>query len=177
MVKLGVINVFITNPRSAMSFAWRTTNLLPQTSCCCPLTIPTDFATSKLQNSMGEKGFERPFFAFSTHTSTLYISTYIWNENCSWISLTISPSLWLINMALQRKLNPFLLLFSETNLKSRQCLEGTNQLGQNEHALSHFNGHIVCEPPNNNLSRFASIAIKMPYLGDSIQLLHQYAKL
>ena len=27
-------------------------------------------------------------------------------------------------------------------------------LGQNEAALSQFNGHVVCEAPNNNLSRF-----------------------
>jgi len=39
-------------------------------------------------------------------------------------------------------------------LKSRQCEDATNQLGQNEAALSQFNGHIICEPPNNNLSRF-----------------------
>ena len=44
---------------------------------------------------------------------------------------------------------------SETNLKARQCDEVTNKtLGQNEHALSEFHGHIVCEAPNNNLSRF-----------------------
>jgi hypothetical protein len=43
----------------------------------------------------------------------------------------------------------------ETNLKARQCLEDTNRhLGQNEHALSQFNGQIHCEPPNNNLSRY-----------------------
>eukprot|EP00095_Tigriopus_kingsejongensis_P008981 maker-scaffold570_size134912-snap-gene-0.9 protein:Tk08981 transcript:maker-scaffold570_size134912-snap-gene-0.9-mRNA-1 annotation:"phospholipid-transporting atpase id" len=45
-------------------------------------------------------------------------------------------------------------LDGETNLKARQSEEVTNQLGQNENALSQFNGHIVCEPPNNNLSRF-----------------------
>ncbi len=45
-------------------------------------------------------------------------------------------------------------LDGETNLKSRLCEEATNALGQNEAALSQFNGHVVCEPPNNNLSRF-----------------------
>ncbi|XP_059080983.1 phospholipid-transporting ATPase ID-like isoform X4 [Tigriopus californicus] len=45
-------------------------------------------------------------------------------------------------------------LDGETNLKARQSEELTNQLGQNENALSQFNGHIVCEAPNNNLSRF-----------------------
>ena len=44
--------------------------------------------------------------------------------------------------------------FRETNLKSRQCEEATNQMGEDEVALSHFNGHIICEAPNSNLSRF-----------------------
>ncbi len=39
-------------------------------------------------------------------------------------------------------------------MKARQCEDVTNQLGQNERALSEFNGHIVCEAPNNNLSRW-----------------------
>ena len=30
----------------------------------------------------------------------------------------------------------------------------TNAIGDNEKELSQFNGHIKCEPPNNNLSRF-----------------------
>ena len=29
-----------------------------------------------------------------------------------------------------------------------------NLLGEDEKALSQFNGHIICEPPNNNLSKF-----------------------
>ena len=43
---------------------------------------------------------------------------------------------------------------SESNLKSRQSEESTNQMGEDEVALSQFNGHITCEPPNSNLSRF-----------------------
>ena len=27
-------------------------------------------------------------------------------------------------------------------------------MGEDEVALSQFNGHIICEPPNSNLSRF-----------------------
>ena len=42
----------------------------------------------------------------------------------------------------------------ESNLKSRQSEEATNQMGEDEVALSQFNGHIICEPPNSNLSRF-----------------------
>jgi len=45
-------------------------------------------------------------------------------------------------------------LDGETNLKVKQCLEATNVLGEDEKSLSHFNGHIICEPPNNNLSKF-----------------------
>ena len=42
----------------------------------------------------------------------------------------------------------------ETNLKAKSCDVATNQLGEDETALSHFNGRIICEPPNNNLSSF-----------------------
>ena len=45
-------------------------------------------------------------------------------------------------------------LDGETNLKVKQCLDSTNVLGEDEKSLSQFNGHIVCEPPNNNLSKF-----------------------
>jgi len=45
-------------------------------------------------------------------------------------------------------------LDGETNLKVKQCLDKTNALGEDEKSLSQFNGHIVCEPPNNNLSKF-----------------------
>ena len=45
-------------------------------------------------------------------------------------------------------------LDGESNLKSRQSEEATNEMGEDEVALSQFNGHIICEPPNSNLSRF-----------------------
>ncbi len=45
-------------------------------------------------------------------------------------------------------------LDGETNLKARQCEEETNRMGEDEQELSKFDGHIVCEPPNNNLSRY-----------------------
>jgi len=45
-------------------------------------------------------------------------------------------------------------LDGETNLKVKQCLDKTNALGEDEKSLSQFNGHIICEPPNNNLSKF-----------------------
>jgi hypothetical protein len=41
----------------------------------------------------------------------------------------------------------------ETNLKVKQCLDDTNALGEDERSLSEFCGHILCEPPNNNLGR------------------------
>jgi len=45
-------------------------------------------------------------------------------------------------------------LDGETNLKVKQCLDVTNVLGEDEKSLSQFDGHIICEPPNNNLSKF-----------------------
>ncbi|CAG0915171.1 unnamed protein product [Notodromas monacha] len=45
-------------------------------------------------------------------------------------------------------------LDGETNLKSRQCLAETSDLGQDDAALGHFDAKIYCEAPNNNLSRF-----------------------
>jgi hypothetical protein len=46
-----------------------------------------------------------------------------------------------------------LLFCRETNLKVKQCLDETNALGEDERSLSEFCGHILCEPPNNNLGR------------------------
>lgn len=42
----------------------------------------------------------------------------------------------------------------ETNLKCRQALPDTSELGQDEVMLGRFDGEIVCEPPNNNLNKF-----------------------
>lgn len=45
-------------------------------------------------------------------------------------------------------------LDGETNLKAKQCLNETSEMGENHELLSQFNGEIVCEPPNNILNRF-----------------------
>ncbi|BES87630.1 E1-E2 ATPase [Nesidiocoris tenuis] len=45
-------------------------------------------------------------------------------------------------------------LDGETNLKSRQCLQETAFLGQDEALLGSFDGEILCEPPNNLLNKF-----------------------
>ena len=42
----------------------------------------------------------------------------------------------------------------ETNLKCKQCLTATVPLREDVEAISAFDGEIVCEPPNNNLSKF-----------------------
>ena len=42
----------------------------------------------------------------------------------------------------------------ETNLKCRQCLMETAEMGQDEARIGGFNGEIVCEPPNNHLNKF-----------------------
>ena len=45
-------------------------------------------------------------------------------------------------------------MISETNLKARQSLEETQDVGDDIDELSDFDGEIECEPPNNNLNRF-----------------------
>lgn len=45
-------------------------------------------------------------------------------------------------------------LDGETNLKAKQTLNETAEMGQDHEQLSQFNGEIVCEPPNNILNRF-----------------------
>ncbi|XP_013785389.1 phospholipid-transporting ATPase ID-like [Limulus polyphemus] len=45
-------------------------------------------------------------------------------------------------------------LDGETNLKCRQALPETAELGENNVDIGNFDGEITCEPPNNNLSKF-----------------------
>lgn len=45
-------------------------------------------------------------------------------------------------------------LDGETNLKPRQCLTETAEMGQQHDALWKFNAEIVCEPPNNVLNKY-----------------------
>jgi len=45
-------------------------------------------------------------------------------------------------------------LDGETNLKVKQCLDVTNALGEDEKSMSEFDGHVICEAPNNNLAKF-----------------------
>ncbi|XP_014251342.1 phospholipid-transporting ATPase ID [Cimex lectularius] len=45
-------------------------------------------------------------------------------------------------------------LDGETNLKSRQCLQETAAMGQDEEQIADFDGEIICEPPNNLLNKF-----------------------
>lgn len=45
-------------------------------------------------------------------------------------------------------------LDGETNLKCKQCLVETAEMGDAVDQLGQFNGEIVCEPPNNLLNRF-----------------------
>uniref|UniRef100_A0A3B3ZMG9 Phospholipid-transporting ATPase n=1 Tax=Periophthalmus magnuspinnatus TaxID=409849 RepID=A0A3B3ZMG9_9GOBI len=45
-------------------------------------------------------------------------------------------------------------LDGETNLKVRQALTVTGELGDNFEALTAFNGEVRCEPPNNRLDKF-----------------------
>lgn len=45
-------------------------------------------------------------------------------------------------------------LDGETNLKCKQCLTETIELGQHDDLLWNFNGEIICEKPNNLLNKF-----------------------
>ncbi|XP_030647206.1 probable phospholipid-transporting ATPase IM [Chanos chanos] len=45
-------------------------------------------------------------------------------------------------------------LDGETNLKVKQALTLTGDMGDNIQALAAFNGEVCCEPPNNRLDRF-----------------------
>ncbi|KAA0188006.1 hypothetical protein HAZT_HAZT002135 [Hyalella azteca] len=47
-----------------------------------------------------------------------------------------------------------LLLSSESNLKCKQCLPETAELGQDAAMIGAFDGEIVCEAPNNQLNKF-----------------------
>lgn len=44
--------------------------------------------------------------------------------------------------------------FRETNLKCRQCLPETAEMGHNDLLISQFDGEIICETPNNLLNKF-----------------------
>ncbi|XP_076258648.1 ATPase phospholipid transporting 8B isoform X2 [Rhynchophorus ferrugineus] len=50
-------------------------------------------------------------------------------------------------------------LDGETNLKCRQCLMETAEIGQDDAKLSEFNGEIICEQPNNLLNKFEGVLI------------------
>lgn len=45
-------------------------------------------------------------------------------------------------------------LDGETNLKCKQCLTETIELGDNHDQLWNFNAEIICEKPNNLLNKF-----------------------
>jgi len=45
-------------------------------------------------------------------------------------------------------------LDGETNLKAKQCLTETIELGDRHDSLWNFNGEIICERPNNLLNKF-----------------------
>ncbi|KAJ8271679.1 hypothetical protein COCON_G00105380 [Conger conger] len=48
----------------------------------------------------------------------------------------------------------FILLNRETNLKVRQALTVTSELGSDITKLAEFDGEVICEPPNNKLDRY-----------------------
>ncbi|XP_019769403.2 phospholipid-transporting ATPase ID [Dendroctonus ponderosae] len=50
-------------------------------------------------------------------------------------------------------------LDGETNLKCRQCLVETAEMGQDDGLISEFDGEIVCEQPNNLLNKFEGILV------------------
>lgn len=47
--------------------------------------------------------------------------------------------------------------YRETNLKCRQCLVETVEMGQDDSLLGEFDGEILCETPNNLLNKFEGV--------------------
>ncbi|XP_076059333.1 ATPase phospholipid transporting 8B isoform X2 [Oratosquilla oratoria] len=45
-------------------------------------------------------------------------------------------------------------LDGETNLKCKQCIQDTSDLGQDVAQMGSFDGEVICEPPNNQLNKF-----------------------
>ncbi|XP_029295370.1 phospholipid-transporting ATPase ID-like isoform X2 [Cottoperca gobio] len=58
-------------------------------------------------------------------------------------------------------------LDGETNLKVRQALTVTGDLGEDSEKLADFNGEVRCEPPNNRLDRFTGT---LTYAGQKYSL-------
>ncbi|XP_034727325.1 phospholipid-transporting ATPase ID-like [Etheostoma cragini] len=58
-------------------------------------------------------------------------------------------------------------LDGETNLKVRQALTVTGDLGEDSEKLADFNGEVRCEPPNNRLDRFTGT---LTYVGQKYPL-------
>nr|XP_023017891.1 probable phospholipid-transporting ATPase IM [Leptinotarsa decemlineata] len=50
-------------------------------------------------------------------------------------------------------------LDGETNLKCRQCLVETTEMGQDDTLLGEFDGEIMCELPNNLLNKFEGVLL------------------
>ncbi|CAH1166769.1 unnamed protein product [Phyllotreta striolata] len=50
-------------------------------------------------------------------------------------------------------------LDGETNLKIRQCLVETAEMGQDDGSLGEFDGEIICEMPNNLLNKFEGVLV------------------
>uniref|UniRef100_A0A673C2L3 Phospholipid-transporting ATPase n=1 Tax=Sphaeramia orbicularis TaxID=375764 RepID=A0A673C2L3_9TELE len=63
------------------------------------------------------------------------------------------PTCCTFSFSFLSNLSPLLLL-RETNLKVRQALPVTGDLGDDIEKLADFNGEVRCEPPNNRLDRF-----------------------
>nr|CAD7607049.1 unnamed protein product [Timema genevievae] len=74
------------------------------------------------------------------------------------VSEEIDPPL---NMCVTEEIDPPLLVVRtqhiscrETNLKCRQCLVETAEMGQDDARIGAFDGEIICETPNNLLNKF-----------------------
>ena len=71
-----------------------------------------------------------------------------------------TPWMWIIfaaifpsNIFCPESHNSYFVLNYPT-FKVKQCLDVTNAMGEDEKSLCEFNGHVVCEPPNNNLGQY-----------------------
>uniref|UniRef100_A0A665USZ2 Phospholipid-transporting ATPase n=1 Tax=Echeneis naucrates TaxID=173247 RepID=A0A665USZ2_ECHNA len=89
------------------------------------------------------------------------------DRKAGWVSLLFMPFLLSIRQHVFIRSVGLSFLPRETNLKVRQSLPVTGDLGDDIEKLADFNGEVRCEPPNNRLDRFTGT---LTYAGQKYSL-------
>uniref|UniRef100_A0A665UR94 Phospholipid-transporting ATPase n=1 Tax=Echeneis naucrates TaxID=173247 RepID=A0A665UR94_ECHNA len=95
------------------------------------------------------------------------VSTFQEIRKAGWVSLLFMPFLLSIRQHVFIRSVGLSFLPRETNLKVRQSLPVTGDLGDDIEKLADFNGEVRCEPPNNRLDRFTGT---LTYAGQKYSL-------